>query len=586
MCRRFPVMMRLQAPLFMNINMSFSILANNRWLRLGLIGVLAVIALVVTLAFVLVDSRKVADVAAAAVEKTTGRRLTLNGPVSLKLFPHLAVVAEDVALSNAPWAAEPEMAKADRVAFSLDWLPLLQEQISINEVTLQGATLNLQAAPAGKREAGNWVLTGSDSAGSKQDGGEEFHLQSLQLTDVTIHFRDHAGAVTQQVVIDSFTGSVTDTQVDFSSHVRWQKQPADLKGRVVFKPDTPLNLTLSAKSDRIDLRTKEGGSATKTSSASNQRWMFDTQPLGFEFLPLLNGTVDVAVKTLVTPSGVTLPNFASRIALNADAGGILTLERFTAGLGQGVVNADGKITGYTTPRANLTLRGHAEGFTLEKVIEQASAGQKSSLIQGGPGELAFNLNASGVSMRDLASSANGEFQMSIGPAQVSNALLNAGGDFILTLVNTINPTFKSTDTSQVTCAVAYLPINNGLMRINQSAGIETARLNMVLDGQVNLKTEALNINITTNEKSGLTTGLNVAGLVQVKGTLRNPKLAVNKTGVIKQAATVGLAVFTAGISLAAQNVVSVATRSSPCQNVLKPWSSIDGDLSARSAANK
>ena len=115
----------------MNINMSFSILANNRWLRLGLIGVLAVIALVVTLAFVLVDSRKVADVAAAAVEKTTGRRLTLNGPVSLKLFPHLAVVAEDVALSNAPWAAEPEMAKADRVAFSLDWLPMLQEQISI-----------------------------------------------------------------------------------------------------------------------------------------------------------------------------------------------------------------------------------------------------------------------------------------------------------------------------------------------------------------------------------------------------------------------------------------------------------------------
>ncbi|MFM8338672.1 MAG: hypothetical protein ACKN9C_01650, partial [Fluviibacter sp.] len=92
---------------------------------------------------------------------------------------------------------------------------------------------------------------------------------------------------------------------------------------------------------------------------------------------------------------------------------------------------------------------------------------------------------------------------------------------------------------------------------------------------------SLNLNIYPKEKSGLTTGVNPAGLVQIKGTLRKPTLGVNKAGVVQQAATVGLAIVTAGISLAAQNVASVATRSSPCQNVLKPWSSIDGGLSKR-----
>jgi hypothetical protein len=54
---------------------------------------------------------------------------------------------------------------------------------------------------------------------------------------------------------------------------------------------------------------------------------------------------------------------------------------------------------------------------------------------------------------------------------------------------------------------------------------------------------------------------------------------MNKAGAVRQAASVGLAVFTAGISLAAQNVMSIATKRAPCQNVLRPWSDIDGHLS-------
>ena len=180
---------------------------------------------------------------------------------------------------------------------------------------------------------------------------------------------------------------------------------------------------------------------------------------------------------------------------------------------------------------------------------------------------------------------NGEFQFSVNKATLPRALVDSSGDFLLSVINTVNPIRTKSDVTQLECAVGYLPVRNGMLTIDNSVGVETDQLDVVLSGQVNLKQEQMSINIQSNQKSGLTTGVNAAGLVVVQGTLLNPSLGVNKTGVVKQAASVGLAVVTGGISLAAQNVVSVATRSNPCQNVLRSWSTIDGQLMSQGAAN-
>lgn len=553
-----------------------------RWFRFGLIGLVTVFVIFAALAYVLVDTRKVASVATAAVYKATGRTLSINGPVSLKLFPHLSIVAEDVSLGNAAWATDPFMAKADQVALSLDWMPLLHEQVSINEVTLSGVTVNLQRAPAKQKTSGNWDLSSTTDAPSKDsEGVAAFNLHEIQLSNVTIQMRDANGTLTQTLMVDQMSGSLSETQVDFAGRIRWQQQAMDIKGLLAYKPDVPLDLTLDLQSDKIDLKAADAGSRDSADATGNTRWVFDTDPLGFDVLPLLNARVTAAIKTLVMPDGVILPNLAMQVSLNPAAGGELTIDRFKTGFGQGVINADGKVTGFSTARPHVVLRGHAEGFTLDKVLAQTHAGLKPSDFQGGPGEFAFNLNMSGASLRDLAAAANGEVQLSVGPAKASSAFVNTSGDFLVSLFDAINPLQKNLDYSQLDCAVAYLPIRGGLVNVAQSIGVETERLNVVFDGQVNLRDESLNLNIYPKEKSGLTTGVNPAGLVQIKGTLRKPTLGVNKAGVVQQAATVGLAIVTAGISLAAQNVASVATRSSPCQNVLKPWSSIDGGLSKR-----
>lgn len=118
----------------------------------GGIALLVVAALLlVAYAIFTIDSTRLVAVVSQQVKANTGRDLEIKGPVSIKLFPKLAVVAEQVTLSNASWAADPEMLTIKQVAFSLAWAPLFNKRIEIQSVSLDQMQLVLQSAPLGKK---------------------------------------------------------------------------------------------------------------------------------------------------------------------------------------------------------------------------------------------------------------------------------------------------------------------------------------------------------------------------------------------------------------------------------------------------
>jgi hypothetical protein len=186
----------------------------------------------------------------------------------------------------------------------------------------------------------------------------------------------------------------------------------------------------------------------------------------------------------------------------------------------------------------------------------------------------FRLQGSGMSPHQIASRANGAIQVSLGQSKLDSKFINKGGDFVITVIDAINPMYKKSNQTILNCAVAYLHINIGMVNIQNSVGIETDRLDITLAGTINLADEALNININPREKSGLTTGLNLAGLVKIEGTLQNPQTGVNKAGVVNSAVSIGLGFLTGGISIAAENAKSLATKSQPCKTALHSWSDI------------
>jgi hypothetical protein len=174
----------------------------------------------------------------------------------------------------------------------------------------------------------------------------------------------------------------------------------------------------------------------------------------------------------------------------------------------------------------------------------------------------------------MAANSSGKIQINVQQARMATNFLNDAGDFVVTLLDSMNPMRKKTSETILECAVAYLPINNGQISIANTVGAETDRLDVVLTGSINLKTEAVNLTIDPREKSGLTTGLDLAGLVKMGGTLTQPKAAINQAGVVNSAVSIGLGILTGGVSILAENARSMTHKTHPCQDALHPWSDI------------
>ena len=564
-----------------------------------------------------IDTKRLVRLVSTEVKAATGRDLSIKGPVSIKLFPHLAVVAEQVSLSNPSWAADPDMVSAKQVSFDLLWRPLFNHQVAIQKVTFDQVQLVLQAAPTTAKVAGSWIFDASTSASQSNQTaspGFGFDLNEMHLNQVSAVYKDAQGTVVDTLMLKRFDGKRVGNKNLIDSAFNWNglpltlkgstdlllpliddwgvkpadfaldlnlgvnKQTAQLQGHINFLPQAAPMLDLTVSSTGIDLQAiqtslAQGAHRTGSAKSGASNRVFSSELIPFNALPLWQGQIKATVDTLVLPSGIKMDSFSGTMAATPDDA--LILKPLSFKLGSGLVVADGRLNAMHGARPQLDVRGYASGFNFGHLMAQMG---KANLASGGPTEAAFNISGRGTSASALAASANGALQVSVGQASVSNSIVALGGDFLLNVANVINPLRKSSDTSELQCLVAYLPIKNGLIQINQSVGMRTDRLDITLDGQVNLGPESLLINIHPKERSGLTTGVNPAGLVQITGTLTNPQIGINKMGVVKQATGVGLAIVTGGISLVAQNAVGVVSRSSPCDNVLRPWSQVAGGL--------
>jgi AsmA protein len=127
--------------------------------RIGLV-LLALVVLVPPIAVAafaaLFDADALKTRAADAVRRSTGRELTIAGPVGLTWSLIPTIVLNDVSLSNPPGMSRPALAHAARVEIRVALLPLLSRQLELRGVTLVGPDVLLERDAAGQP---NWLLT-------------------------------------------------------------------------------------------------------------------------------------------------------------------------------------------------------------------------------------------------------------------------------------------------------------------------------------------------------------------------------------------------------------------------------------------
>ena len=207
----------------------------------GSIIALVIVAAIVIPFFIPMEKYK-AEITAQA-EKATGRQLVISGPLSLSLFPSIAVNAEGVTFSNAPGAKYPQMASLDRLHVSLKLLPLISGSIVIDGFELDKPVIHLEKNAQGK---GNWELDMASSQepaattepASTSGGGMDFlndlTLDNVRLVDGSVTYDDAQTGQSQQ--ISGINAAVSLPRyagpMNFDGSLNWNNEKIDLKASV------------------------------------------------------------------------------------------------------------------------------------------------------------------------------------------------------------------------------------------------------------------------------------------------------------------------------------------------------------------
>ena len=583
-------------------------------------AILALGALGVWYAASSINPTQLTQLLSSVVKDATGRDLKIAGPVSLKIFPSIGVKAEQVTLSNASWASQSQMLALRQIELEVKLLPLFIGYVEISSVNLVGLDADLQTNQAGQS---NWDLSSPVSAINSKNTSSAppqtsssdstfVAIEAIRLSDARIRYQNGnnpvrlleipklsliADGIKTAILLDlQYTNYKLGLKGNMGSLrqaiVDWDQAPVktsldltltlngkslDITGKIDKEPKVLPKFDIKLESKSFDLAPLAAASIASSSgqlteaaksSDSQSKYFFSDDALPFNILPNANGSIALNMNELKLPNQTPLKNMSGTIAFKGDK---IDLNDLKFELGNGQAQAQISLAQISSAAPTISMKAFAKGFTLEQLLVSTNSSAKMS---GGDAQIALNLSGGGKSLHQLVGAANGAAQMTVGNARIDSGLLNAAGDLAITIMDTLNPMRKQSNQTILECAVAYLPVINGMVNVKDSVGVETDKLNIVLSGTVNLNSESINLKIDPHQKSGLTTGVNLGSLVQLEGTLQNPSAGMNKEAVVNSALSIGLGFLTGGISIAAENVRSMSTKRQPCKTAMHSWADI------------
>ncbi len=221
------------------------------WIRrvaLGVLGLLLVLAAVLTWLVMGFDANRYKGTAIEWMQTHHNRTLTINGPIGLSLFPRLQLTLADVALSEA--GRPDEFAALESAELAVDVLPLLNRELVIGRIAARGVRANYLKNAQGVRNIDDLLNPKAPADGSS--GGSKkpprLDINRIDLENLSLRVTDEVAGIEGNLMVKSLvTGRVrnqTEAPVDLAMQVDL-KAPA-VKGEL--NGDTQLTLDLDTGS--------------------------------------------------------------------------------------------------------------------------------------------------------------------------------------------------------------------------------------------------------------------------------------------------------------------------------------------------
>jgi uncharacterized protein involved in outer membrane biogenesis len=290
--------------------------------------------------------------------------------------------------------------------------------------------------------------------------------------------------------------------------------------------------------------------------------VFSDAPLPLDVLKKANGSIELVVDKLVTRT-LTL----DKVDLAA------TLDDGSLSVRPAAHVAGGKIAGII----DIDARSQPAKFSADVDAKKVSIGALTKEIRGYEtsrgldSDLAVKLRGQGESLHDVVSGLNGDLRLEIGEGRLNNDVLDrVGADLLTQIIGIAVPKDAGDETTKLECGVLRFAVVDGEAIADQTIVLETDKVLLKGGGLVDLETEELDLGAKLAARKGIRIGSGtLSSLARLQGTLAEPELGTDLTGVVKTGAKVGIAFVTVGLSLVAEGVYGhLSEDEHPCQTAL------------------
>lgn len=206
---------------------------------LRLLGVVAVVVALAFGALFLLPAERIGKIASDQLEAATGRTLTLSGEFSPSLYPVLGLRTGPLTVSNADWAAHPNMVEAQGASVGLDLMAALSGNFIIRRFYLDAPVIRLERAADGRA---NWDLAGAatpSAAPATVSSENTYALSDGQISNGQLSYFDAQSGMRQDIAaLDAtFSGSTSGTQPALIEAAgRWQGDGFTLQADIADLP--------------------------------------------------------------------------------------------------------------------------------------------------------------------------------------------------------------------------------------------------------------------------------------------------------------------------------------------------------------
>lgn len=252
------------------------------------VGCLVAVLILVLLAVRLfVNPNDYKDRIAQEVKSATGRELTLSGPISLSVFPWIALELGPASLGNPPGFSAQPFAAVQHIAVRVKLLPLLRKELQIGRIEIDGLDLRLVKNAAGK---GNWQDFGSASKPEQPEStssgsGSLPDLAGLEIKNSRFSYQDMVADHVSLELGHVTSGEPIPLKLKLDLTTGPGAKPIDLNARM------QLTLDLGKKQYRI-APLEIDGTLTPREGGGPQPWKFTVPQL----------TADLGAQTFSAPA--------------------------------------------------------------------------------------------------------------------------------------------------------------------------------------------------------------------------------------------------------------------------------------------